>query len=190
MKNMEGKFRFTRRQFLTRLGLGFAGLSLSGFLAACQQALGPRSDSAATDAAKDIAQKGAPPVSAQKLVNGTPVTSNKDFYTVWYSSGNVPLPPAGWKLKIAGLVDRPLELSLDELKAMPSVEEMRTLECISNPVGGDLISMPRFVVPMFPGFVAMALLGKRPWVDRAILITSLVLQGILALMFTKGYWIA
>ncbi|HEY4720581.1 MAG TPA: mannosyltransferase family protein, partial [Anaerolineae bacterium] len=57
-------------------------------------------------------------------------------------------------------------------------------------IGGDLISMPRFVVPMFPGFVAMALLGKRPWVDRAILITSLVLQGILALMFTKGYWIA
>ena len=57
-------------------------------------------------------------------------------------------------------------------------------------IGGDLISMPRFVVPMFPGFIAMALLGKRPWVDRAILITSLVLQGILALMFTKGYWIA
>jgi len=50
--------------------------------------------------------------------------------------------------------------------------------------------MPRFVVPMFPGFVAMALMGKRPWVDRVILITSLVLQGILALMFTKGYWIA
>jgi hypothetical protein len=52
----------------------------------------------------------------------------------------VPLAPAGWKLKIVGMVDKPLELSLDEIKAMPSVEEMRTLECISNPVGGDLIS--------------------------------------------------
>ncbi len=134
---MEGRFKFTRRQFLARLGLGFAGLSLSGFLAACQQVLAPRSGSAAT---KDIAQKGAPSISAQKIVNGIPITSNEDFYTVWYSSGGVPVPPTGWKLKVTGLVDKPLELSLDELKAMPSVEEMRTLECISNPVGGDLIS--------------------------------------------------
>jgi hypothetical protein len=57
-------------------------------------------------------------------------------------------------------------------------------------VGGDLISMPRFVVPMFPAFIALALLGKREWVDRLILIPSLLLQGVLALMFTKGYWIA
>jgi hypothetical protein len=57
-------------------------------------------------------------------------------------------------------------------------------------VGGDLISMPRFVVPMFPGFIALALLGKRPWVDRIILIVSIALLGVLALMFTKGYWIA
>ena len=57
-------------------------------------------------------------------------------------------------------------------------------------VGGDLISLPRFVVPMFPAFIALALLGKREWVDRLILIPSLMLQGVLALMFTKGYWIA
>lgn len=57
-------------------------------------------------------------------------------------------------------------------------------------VGGDLISMPRFVLPMFPGFMALALLGQRPALDRAILILSVILQGVLALMFTKGYWIA
>jgi hypothetical protein len=57
-------------------------------------------------------------------------------------------------------------------------------------VGGDLISLPRFVLPMFPGFMALGLMGKHPWVDRAILIVSLLLQGALALMFTNGYWIA
>lgn len=55
---------------------------------------------------------------------------------------------------------------------------------------GDLISLPRFVVPMFPGFMALGLMGKRPWPDRLILILFLILQGVLALMFTKGYWIA
>lgn len=57
-------------------------------------------------------------------------------------------------------------------------------------VGGDLISLPRFVLPMFPGFMALALIGKRPALDRAILIVSALLQGVLALLFTKGYWIA
>jgi Gpi18-like mannosyltransferase len=57
-------------------------------------------------------------------------------------------------------------------------------------VGGDLISLPRFVVPLFPAFIALALIGKREWADRLILILSLMLQAVLALMFTKGYWIA
>ena len=55
---------------------------------------------------------------------------------------------------------------------------------------GDLISLPRFVVPMFPGFIALALMGKNRSADRAILIVSIILQGVLALMFVKGYWIA
>ncbi|HZY42134.1 MAG TPA: hypothetical protein VFF59_09065, partial [Anaerolineae bacterium] len=55
---------------------------------------------------------------------------------------------------------------------------------------GDLISLPRFVVPMFPGFMALGLIGRHPWLDRLILILFLLLQGVLALMFTKGYWIA
>ena len=57
-------------------------------------------------------------------------------------------------------------------------------------IGGDLISMPRFVAPMFPGFIALALIGRRAWVDRAILIASAALLGVLAAMFTRGYWIA
>jgi len=55
---------------------------------------------------------------------------------------------------------------------------------------GDLISLPRFALPMFPCFMVLGLMGQRRWVDRAILISFLLLQGVLALMFSNGYWIA
>jgi len=45
-----------------------------------------------------------------------------------------------WNLTIKGLVEKPLTINYDQIKAMPSVEEYVTLECISNKVGGDLIS--------------------------------------------------
>ena len=48
-----------------------------------------------------------------------------------------------WNLTIKGLVEKPLTINYDQIKAMPSVEEYVTLECISNKVGGDLI------VPLF-----------------------------------------
>jgi DMSO/TMAO reductase YedYZ molybdopterin-dependent catalytic subunit len=153
---MEGNFKFTRREFLRWTGMGAVGLAFSGFLAACQQAVAPFTGGASNSAAKDIAQKGAPLVSAQKVVDGVPITSNEDFYTVWYSSGGVPAPPPDWKLKIAGLVDKPLEFSLDELRALPAVEEMRTLECISNPVGGELISNALWKGVRFKDLLAQA----------------------------------
>jgi hypothetical protein len=55
---------------------------------------------------------------------------------------------------------------------------------------GDLNGMPRYITPVFPMFMALGLMGKRAWVDRAILVGSLSVQAVLALMFTNGYWIA
>ncbi|MBA3310690.1 MAG: molybdopterin-dependent oxidoreductase [Nocardioidaceae bacterium] len=43
-----------------------------------------------------------------------------------------------------GLVDRPLSLSLDDLRAMPTIERVVTLSCISNPVGGPLVGNARW----------------------------------------------
>ena len=44
----------------------------------------------------------------------------------------------GWRLKIDGLVDRPMELTYDQLNALPASEGYYTLMCISNEIGGDL----------------------------------------------------
>jgi DMSO/TMAO reductase YedYZ molybdopterin-dependent catalytic subunit len=68
------------------------------------------------------------------------VTPNERFYRV---DVNV-TPPAvdvdTWKLSVGGLVDNPLTLSYAELKAMQAVNQYNTLECVSNAIGGDLIS--------------------------------------------------
>lgn len=45
-----------------------------------------------------------------------------------------------WKLTVKGLVTKPLEINYAELRNMPSVEEFATLECVSNKIGGELIS--------------------------------------------------
>jgi DMSO/TMAO reductase YedYZ molybdopterin-dependent catalytic subunit len=37
-----------------------------------------------------------------------------------------------WRLEVDGLVERPLSLSLDDLRARPAVEEVVTLECAGN----------------------------------------------------------
>jgi DMSO/TMAO reductase YedYZ molybdopterin-dependent catalytic subunit len=129
------RYDFSRRQFLRQLGWGITSLSVSNLLAACQPAAAPP----ANGGLKDIAQKGSPAPAQPPTTNGIPITSNDDFYAVNYSTGDVSIP-ANWKLKIAGLVNQPLELSLEELRALPAIEQMRTFECISNPIGGELIS--------------------------------------------------
>ena len=45
-----------------------------------------------------------------------------------------------WRLNMDGLVNHELALTLPEIQQMPAVTQVITLECISNEVGGDLIS--------------------------------------------------
>ncbi|HEY3059713.1 MAG TPA: molybdopterin-dependent oxidoreductase [Chloroflexota bacterium] len=66
------------------------------------------------------------------------VTPTSDFYTVSKNFIDPSVAASSWRLKIDGLVDRPLELTYDELQALPASEGYYTLMCISNEVGGDL----------------------------------------------------
>lgn len=45
-----------------------------------------------------------------------------------------------WNLDVKGMVDNPFSLNYNELKNMDSIEQYSTLQCVSNQVGGDLIS--------------------------------------------------
>jgi DMSO/TMAO reductase YedYZ molybdopterin-dependent catalytic subunit len=66
------------------------------------------------------------------------------FYVVDQALTNPVLDPATWRLRVFGLVRRPMAITYDELLAFAAVERFQTLECISNPVGGDLISTTRW----------------------------------------------
>ncbi len=69
------------------------------------------------------------------------VTPNADFYTVSKNFANPEIDVSEWRLQIGGLVERPRSFALNEILALPNtVEQYGTLECISNEVGGDLIS--------------------------------------------------
>ncbi len=68
------------------------------------------------------------------------VTPNDQFYTVSKNFIDPDVRLSDWSLAIDGLVDKPRVFEFDELRAMPAVERYVTLECISNIVGGDLIS--------------------------------------------------
>lgn len=68
------------------------------------------------------------------------ITETGEFYNVDINT----LPPSvdgeTWRLKFDGLVNNPREYTLEDLRSKPSVSQVITLSCISNPIGGDLIS--------------------------------------------------
>lgn len=68
------------------------------------------------------------------------VTDNADHYTVDTTLIKPTVDIATWQLDIGGAVARPFSLSYDDLLDLEAVEQLKTLECISNTVGGELIS--------------------------------------------------
>ncbi|MFN2542990.1 MAG: molybdopterin-dependent oxidoreductase [Actinomycetota bacterium] len=79
----------------------------------------------------------------------TEITPIGSFYVVDESFVDPDIDPASWRLQVNGLVQRPMQLSYPALKRLPAVERYQTLECISNHVGGHLMSTARWVgVPL------------------------------------------
>ena len=95
----------------------------------------------------------APPVpsEARAEVPGiTPLfTPRRSFYVTDTVLTAPRVDPNRWRLRIRGLVERELELSLDDLLGMELVEVDATLVCVHNPVGGDRIGSARWLgVPL------------------------------------------
>ena len=73
------------------------------------------------------------------------VTPNDVFYRIDTALIVPQVDPADWRLRIHGMVAREIELTWDELLALPLEESWTTLACVSNPVGGDLIGNARWL---------------------------------------------
>jgi DMSO/TMAO reductase YedYZ molybdopterin-dependent catalytic subunit len=55
-----------------------------------------------------------------------------------------PVPPSvdasSWRLSVKGLVNKSTTITYEELKSMPSIEEVATLGCVSNKIGAEFMS--------------------------------------------------
>ena len=60
------------------------------------------------------------------------VTPTELFYRIDISPIIPAFNAATWRLSVKGLVDNPIDIIYEELKAMPSVEQFSTLGCVSN----------------------------------------------------------
>lgn len=68
------------------------------------------------------------------------VTPTYLFYRIDINPIVPEVDAATWALTVKGQVNNPFSINYEQIKAMPSVEEYATLQCVSNKIGGDLIS--------------------------------------------------
>jgi DMSO/TMAO reductase YedYZ molybdopterin-dependent catalytic subunit len=71
---------------------------------------------------------------------GSAITPTRDFYVVSKNVLDPTVQVERWRLEITGLIRSPRSWALRELQALESESRAITLECISNEVGGHLIS--------------------------------------------------
>jgi DMSO/TMAO reductase YedYZ molybdopterin-dependent catalytic subunit len=140
--------RIDRRQFLVRLGGTTAAITLVGAVVGeLAEAKRQKMMTVAETAGRWSATHWLPNADAAvKPVVGTrPEFTPLDRH---YRIDINTIPPAvnegQWRLNITGLVEKPLALTLDELRRYDPLHQFVTLSCISNPVGGDLIGTTRW----------------------------------------------
>jgi len=125
-----------RRDFLRALGLSGVGV-LAG------SALRPaRAWAKAADAAPELIVRNTWPEHWETTIEAL----GRAYYTAngrFFVRSHFPVPEvdaAAWRLEVSGLVERPLSLSLAELKKLPQVDAVHTLECAGN--GRGLYHLP------------------------------------------------
>jgi len=124
--------QLSRRQFLKQF-LPMASGTAVFFLAGCRLKPDPTPTLTPPATAVPTPLATLPPPNHEIIL-----TPNDDFY-VMETNGTPTIDRAEWQLTIDGLVENPLTLSFADIVARPFVEQMRTLECIGNAVGGNQI---------------------------------------------------
>lgn len=91
------------------------------------------------------------------------ITPTEQFYVVSKNFVDPTVDGTQWQLEIGGLVRTPLTLSYTDIWTRPAVTFTSTLECISNPIGGDYIS-----TAVWSGFPLRSLLDEAGLQDGVV----------------------
>lgn len=170
----------TRRAFLITLGATSAGALVIG--------LGARAMNAGTTAVNTVrealklpapATPEAPfPAGASLDIDGISplISANETFYRIDTALQVPVVDSATWKLRVTGMVEREVEITFDELLALPLTEHTVTLMCVSNEVGGNLVGNATWL-----GYPIRELLKKAGPLPGADMVLSTSIDG-----FTAG----
>ncbi|MCY1675259.1 molybdopterin-dependent oxidoreductase [Pseudarthrobacter sp. SL88] len=138
-----------RRTFLRNLAAGAALTAVGGVVAGSWRGTVLKVNDARARVVITPAAVPAPPIpaGAEAGVEGMQplVTPVNDFYRIDTALVVPAVDPDAWVLKVTGMVQREVELTLAELLAKPLTERHITIACVSNPVGGDLIGNARWL---------------------------------------------
>ncbi|MCX2929826.1 molybdopterin-dependent oxidoreductase [Mycobacterium sp. CVI_P3] len=129
---------------LSLVTLGFAGLGLLSGVAGA--VISRRLNSVSGDR-ENFALPSAPPPSPIPADVTPPgaglpsfITPNPDFYRIDTALSVPQLSRAEFRLRVHGMVDREVTYTFDDLNKFEPITKVVTLTCVSNPVGGNLIS--------------------------------------------------
>jgi DMSO/TMAO reductase YedYZ molybdopterin-dependent catalytic subunit len=132
-----------RRRSLVAFGLLGAGIVGGGLGAVLTRQLhSVAKDRAAFTPPPVKAPPPPPPAAVQPRGVALPsyITPNADFYRIDTALSVPQLSRADWRLKIHGMVDREVTYAFADLASFDIIEKVVTLTCVSNPVGGNLVS--------------------------------------------------
>src|SRR5215210_8302253 len=99
-----------------------------------------------------------PPADASIDVPGMPelITPASTFYLIDTALTSPRIDASTWKLSVKGAVDNPVEFSYKDLLGMSTREADITLSCVSNTVGGGLVSNGRWTGVLLSDVLAEA----------------------------------
>jgi len=125
---------------------------------------------------------------------------NRHLAWPWVSIMNTVHEIAKNPLASAGSVNHMIELAFTFVFLALMVAAFRTLRLSYSlyfaasllvPMStASLMSMPRFVLVIFPAFMLLALWGRNPVVNSAIVALSLPLLGLFTVLYADWYWLA
>ena len=137
----------SRRGFLayaSGMTLAAGAMGLGSRLVADQGAEEMRRQVAIPRARRTVANRPSPTSSTEAPWTAPPsltswTTPNDRFYRIDTALVVPKIDPDSWSLRIDGMVERAVDLSLADLFAMNVVDSAVTLACVSNEVGGHLV---------------------------------------------------
>jgi DMSO/TMAO reductase YedYZ molybdopterin-dependent catalytic subunit len=148
-----------RRAFLTTSGVALVGAAATGLFG---RELATRHNVSAARSAVRLPRPSVPapplPAGVNLPVPGISsfITPNSQFYRIDTALFVPQVDPSNWQLRIHGMVSRPLTVTFDELLRRPLIEDYVTLCCVSNPVGGPLISNAKFLGASYASLIREA----------------------------------